>query len=134
MSQLEDTIAQWTVEAAADMAAPTTKLVAKWIARAAHAKGRMVLAERVLKKMEAEDDACRFRGLVNGTDPAFQLAMQFAPGDVAFASGRAEYVAGVELFEMAERVLQAMTARPRAGAKTEEKPGARFGVTQGGKR
>lgn len=127
MSQLEDTIAQWTVEAAADLAAPTTKLVAKWIARAAHAKGRALLGERLLKKLEAEDDACRFRGLVNCVDTQFQIAMQFAPGDIAMCQARAEYAAGVELYDMAERVLLVLT-RPRAARASAEdaKPATRF--------
>jgi hypothetical protein len=131
MSALEDTIAAWTVEAASDMAAPTTKLVAKWIARVAHAKGRAVLGERALKKLEADDDACRFRGLCGGTDAAMQIAMQHAPGDIAMGQARAEYAAGIELAEVAERVLAAMS-RPRAAAKQEEKP--RFVAQQGGKR
>lgn len=131
MSQLEETISAWTVEAAGDMAAPTTKLVAKWIARVAHAKGRMLLGERALKKLEAEDDACRFRGMVGGTDASFQIAMQFAPGDIAVGQARAEYAAGIELLEVAERVLAAMS-RPRTASAA--KPEQRLAVQQGGKR
>lgn len=126
MSQHEDTVAKWLVEAATDLTAPTPlarmAAVLRWTGRVANVKGVATLADRALKQQELLELQCRFRADGMPSDAAMQLVMAHGPSDVEMARARADYSTAVELLELAERIARLLELTRRAAPAVEVKP------------